>query len=198
MYTNTDENQTFRILLMVAVGLLLLYCAWYMICEFKHIRDESEYKDIMETEVSLLAQVLAQASDQKQMIDIVTNLKYFPDGSGRFFILDYEGNLYCHGESGFCGRINLRDQSNSLPFNVPHEDIVSIARDGGGYIKYDYYGVQHLAFIQPVPNTKLIVGSSLGVDHNSKMTRKLWKLDQKLKSKTQQSTTVSSPSQSKK
>lgn len=163
----------------ITIVLLFVYAAYYLVREAKHLRDESECRDIMESEVILLSKILSKNSSL-DMIKIISKLHYFPDDSGSFFVMDYQGKLWCHSEHDHVGPTDLT-QSHNLSFHLPHEDIIRVARQGGGYVRYEWHGRQKLTFVHPVANTPYIVGSGLCVDSDSQLRRRVWNVKQKLK-----------------
>lgn len=170
-----------EIWLIIGIGLLIFGCVWYIYREIKYARDESEYKDLLESQVRLVAQIMSDKQNQTPaFIKTVSQLKFFPDQSGSFFIIDFQGNLYCNGDDEFCGVVDLT-KPNDLHYQYPYQDIIQAARDGGGYIKFNWKGMQFLAFIQNIPSSNLIIGSGLFTDSSSCKRRKKWNIKQRIK-----------------
>lgn len=126
------------------------------------MRNEAEYRDIVEYQTMLVAAMIKQ---NPSIVSSVGNLRYFPDNSGFFIVLDLNGKVVTHG-----------DEEDESSFNLPASDILTIAKEGGGYIRYNYKGNVHDLFIYFYPGSKYIVCSGLFID-NQNINRRLsqWK-----------------------
>ena len=131
------------------------------------VRNESEYRDIVEYQTMLVAAMLAA---QPNLLPTVGKLRYFPDQSGFFIVLDYTGKILVHGD--YDGKL---DSEQHLPFIIPVNDMVETAKNGGGYIRYNYKGHIYQSFVYGYPNSPYIVTSGLFSDLHHVTKRKEWK-----------------------
>lgn len=154
------------ILLIIIIILFLLLCKVY-IANLIELRNESEYRDIVEYEVMLAAQLL---SVDPKLLNTLGKIRFFPDNSGFFIVIDFNGSLLVHGD--YNG--NLSDTSK-LPFELPVKDIIDTAKQGGGYIRYNYRGNLYQSFIYPVPDSNMILSSGLIIDSAFIKKRQQWK-----------------------
>ena len=170
----SDDGSDDGWMVVVAVGVLLLLACWFYARLLSDIRDESECKDIVEAQTHLASQMLAQ-QPKRETIQAIKNLRYMPDKSGYFYVLDYTGHMYCHGESGIEGKYDMTSPTCPLPFSKPVKDIVAVARKGGGFLKYNWKGGQKSTYVCPVAGSNLIICSGLMTDTESVKRRKRWK-----------------------
>ena len=117
-------------------------------------RNESEYKDIVEYQTMLVANILTQ---NPSILSSIGKLRYFPDKSGFFIILDYSGKILVNGD--YDG-----DLAGPLPFDLPTANIVDTAKQGGGYIIFNYKGNIFQLFIYSIPSSPYIVCSGIFTD----------------------------------
>ena len=117
-------------------------------------RNESEYKDIVEYQTMLTANILSQTPS---ILSSIKNLRYFPDKSGFFIILNYAGKILVNGD--YDGDLN-----GPLPFDLPTTNIVDTAKQGGGYIKFNYKGNIFQLFVYSIPSSPYIVCSGMFTD----------------------------------
>lgn len=159
-------------ILLCFIFVLFLLLMWIYITNIINIRNESEYKDIVEYQTMLVANLLTK---HPNILPSIGKLRYFPDNSGFFIVLDIEGKILVHGN--YDGDVSNIDQ---LPFHIPTKEIVEVAKGGGGYIRYNYQGYIYQTFVYLVPNSSYIVCSGLYVDTQHIQARKQWKRFDKL------------------
>jgi hypothetical protein len=154
------------VLVIILVTLLLVYIR-HLYC----IRNESEYRDIMEYQTMLVAALL---HNQPSLLPLIGSIRFFPDQSGFFIVLNYQGKLLAHGDA------NIPSQPDEeLPFFFPSDDIVDIAKSGGGYLRYNYKGHVYQSFIHAHPHSPYIVCSGIFSDTNHINKRNNWKRSDK-------------------
>ena len=115
-------------------------------------RNEAEYRDIMEYQTMLVAALVEQSP---AIIPSISKIRYFPDKSGFFTVLNFQGKLLCHGD--YDGNLDEK----SLPFNFPVNEIVELAKNGGGYIRYNYKGFIYESFVYVYPDSSYIICSGI-------------------------------------
>lgn len=157
-----NKMETVQICLL---GIVCLLSFVLLVSYFKNtiaMRNEAEYRDIVEYQTMLLAAMIKQNAE---LVKSAGNLRYFPDSSGFFMVLDLDGKVVAHG-----------DDEDENSFNLPISEILTVAKEGGGYVRYNYKGNVHDLFIYLYPGSKYIVCSGLFVD-NQNITRRLskWK-----------------------
>ncbi len=131
-------------------------------------RNESEYRDIIEYQTTLLGHILAE---NPNVLPTISKLRFFPDKSGFFIVLNYEGKILSHGD--YKGEIK---DSTTVPFQLPTREMVEIAKNGGGYIRYNYKGYIYQSFVYSLPTSPYIVCSGLFTDiHHIEKRRNQWK-----------------------
>jgi len=159
-------------ILLCFIFVLFLLLMWNYITNMIHTRNESEYKDITEYQTMLVANLLTK---HPVILPSIGKLRYFPDNSGFFMVLNLEGKILVHGN--YDGDVS---NAEKLPFNVPTKEIVEVAKEGGGYIRYNYKGYIYQTFVYLAPNSPYIVCSGLYVDTQHIQARKRWKRFDKL------------------
>jgi len=139
------------------IGLL---CAYFILVvallfhyhRYMHIlRNEAEYRDIVEYQTMLTSALLFQ---NPSILSTLNQIRYFPDRSGFFVVLDFDGNVLSHGD--YNGKVD-----ESLPFNLPITSLIDAAKNGGGYVKYNYKGYIYDSFVYNYPGSSFIVCSGL-------------------------------------
>ena len=150
----------------VVIVVLLILLRLY-ISNVMTIRNESEYKDIVEYQTMLLSDIL---TDNPSILPSIGKLRYFPDKSGFFIVLDYLGKILVHGD--FSGDLN-----GTLPFDLPVTSITDIAKQGGGYVRFNYKGNIFQLFVYSTPSSSpYIVCSGMNTDvHHIDFRQKMWK-----------------------
>lgn len=155
-----------------AVGILLAFAVWYWVRGTLEARNECECKDIMECQAEQLAGILKHHNSES-LFKTISSLRFLPDKSGYFVIMDYEGTIYAHGGLEWSGK------EKTLPICFPTSDIVNVAKNGGGYVKYEHEGRQNTMYIVGVPEQRIIVCSNLPTDSQSVRKRQRWRMIQK-------------------
>ena len=117
-------------------------------------RNESEYKDILEYQTMLMANLLAQ---NPVILPTIGKIRFFPDQSGFFIVFDYSGKMLIHGD--YHGDLN-----GPLPFEIPASQIVELAQQGGGYLKFNYKGSIFQLFVYSIPSSTYIVCAGIFTD----------------------------------
>jgi hypothetical protein len=118
----------------------------------------------------LVANLITQHPD---LIPTVGKVRYFPDRSGFFIVLGFDGKVLVHGD--YEGSIETTPPKQ-LPFELPINEIITIAKQGGGYLKMNYKGYIYQMFIYSVLNSPYIVCSGLYIDtYHIKQRRTQWK-----------------------
>ena len=152
---------------------VLILLIWNYLVMFIDTRNESEYRDLMEQQTVLVSKIIQQ---QSSIIPTIGKLRYFPDKSGFFVVLNYEGKILVHGD--YQG--NVQDLTN-IPFEFPITDITEMARHGGGYIRYNYKGYIYQSFVCSLSNSPYIVCSGLFIDvYHTEKRKKEWKRRDKI------------------
>lgn len=135
------------------------------------IRNESEYHNIVEHQTTLVADIL---KENPNILPTIKKLRYFPDKSGYFIVLDFSGKILIHGE--YDGDLN-----GSLPFELPVKSIIEIAKNGGGYLKFNYMGFLCKLFVYAAPNSSFIICSGIYTDAEHINDRiQMWKRQNKI------------------
>jgi hypothetical protein len=137
------------VLILLSVTLIWVYCKNAIAT-----RNEAEYRDIVEYQTMLAAALISQ---HPSLIPDFQKVRYFPDQSGFFVVLDFTGKVLCHGD--YDGDID-----QPLPFNLPINSILETARNGGGYVRYNYKGHIYESFVYVYPGSSYIVCSGLFID----------------------------------
>jgi hypothetical protein len=156
MIKNKNMSESIHWGLLGVLGLLLFYLIWSYGKNVIVTRNEAEYRDIVEYQTMLVA---ALVHKNPKLIPEFQTVRYFPDQSGFFIILDFDGTLLVHGD--YSG-----DLTQPLPFNWPVTVILDTAKNGGGYIRYNYKGYVYESFIYIYPGSSYIVCSGLFNDHH--------------------------------
>jgi hypothetical protein len=134
------------------------------------LRNEAEYRDLVEYQTMLTSALLFK---NPSILPTLSHVRYFPDQSGFFVVLNFDGNILSHGD--YDGNMN-----EILPFNVPVTSIIEIAKNGGGYVKYNYKGYIYDSFVYNYPGSPFIVCSGLYNDPQHIQSRThLWKRQDK-------------------
>jgi hypothetical protein len=155
---------TVQICLLGMVGLLTFVLLTSYFKNAIAIRNESEYRDIVEHQVMLMSALIKQ---NPELIKRIENIRYFRDHSGFFIVLDTTGKIVAHGD---------RESTEESTLNLPINDILNIAKEGNGYIKYNHRGHIHELFVYICPGSKYIVCSGLFIDNHHVNRRLLnWK-----------------------
>jgi hypothetical protein len=136
------------------LAILSFFLVWSYLKNAIAMRNEAEYRDIVEYQSMLAAALISQ---NPEIIPSFNKIRYFPDQSGFFVVLDFNGNVLVHGD--YSG--NLKE---TLPFNLPINSIMDTARNGGGYVRYNYKGHVYESFIYVYPGSPYIVCSGLFID----------------------------------
>lgn len=139
------------------IGVLVLLSfilIWSYLRNAIAMRNEAEYRDIVEYQAMLAAAIISQ---NPEIIPSFNKVRYFPDQSGFFIVLDFNGNVLVHGDYN-------GDLKEPLPFNLPLSAIIDAARNGGGYVRYNYKGHVYESFIYVYPGSSYIVCSGLFID----------------------------------
>lgn len=149
------------VLILLSVTLIWVYCKNTI-----SMRNEAEYRDIVEYQTMLAASLISQEPD---WIPKFRKIRYFPDQSGFFIVLDFTGKILCHGD--YDG-----DVTQTLPFNFPTSAILDVARNGGGYVRYNYKGFIYESFVYVYPGSSYVVCSGLFMDlHHIQQRLSTWK-----------------------
>lgn len=133
------------------LGLLLVLLLWTYGKTLIISRNEAEYRDIVEYQTMLASALLQQVPEA---VPALARIRYFPDRSGFFLVLDFQGQVLCHGD--YDGKLQ-----GDLPFHIPVAEMVTLARSGGGYVKYNYKGFIYESFVYASPDSPFIVCSGL-------------------------------------
>jgi hypothetical protein len=152
------------------VGGLVVIIIILLFVYIRHIltlRNESEYRDIVEYQTMLVAAMLAH---NPSLLSMIGKIRYFPDQSGFFVVLNYSGQILVHGD--YDGDLK---SENDLPFVIPVGDMVELAKNGGGYVRYNYQGHVYQSFVFAYPNSPYIVCSGLFSDIYHTDKRQRWK-----------------------
>ena len=141
--------------------ILLVSCFLYYYCRYiRVLRNEAEYRDIIEYQTMLVAALLEQHPD---LLETLQTIRYFPDQSGFFTVLNFEGII-----------VSQIAQNSNL--NLPIEVIIETARKGGGYVKYNSQGNIYDSFVYTYPGGKYVVCSGLfNNPHNIHTREQTWK-----------------------
>lgn len=150
-------NELILIIVSITLTAILIHLYFSNVVE---LRNESEFKDIVEYQVRLAVQLL---SENPQIISSLSKVRFFPDRSGSLIVLDYNGKLLTDGSD-----LGLTDHETV-------KKIVQVAKHGGGYVRYFHGGGIFNAFILPVPNQNQIVMSGLFIDKDHILNRKQWR-----------------------
>lgn len=162
------------ILLIFLVGLLITIYAHNQMIN----RNESEYMDIIEYQTMSMSALLSQSdptlnSSTKSLLNSISNIRFFPDLSGKFYIFDMNGKIW-----------DIKSQNFISDPSLPTSSIVKIITDGntGGYIRFIKDGLAFRMFVYGVKiNDKntFIVGSGLYIDQQHIDERNNWSRKQK-------------------
>jgi len=155
------------------LGLVLL-SLWFWVDHTLELRNECECKDLMECQTNQLATILSNNSSD-QLYKTISTMRFFPDDSGSYFVMDYNGTIYADSELGICEKKDVKE----VPVHRPFTKIVDLAKKGGGYVKYEWKGRQKTAYVKPVPEQNLLLCSSMYTDWHSIKKRRKWNLVQK-------------------
>jgi hypothetical protein len=149
-------NLILWILYVLFVSILLYYYCRYL----RVLRNEAEYRDIIEYQTMLIAALLDQHPD---LLNTLHTIRYFPDQSGYFTILNFDGKIVSQ----------IPECSNS---SLPVDIIIETARRGGGYVKYNNQGNIYDCFAYSYPGSKYIVCSGIfNNPHNIQTREHKWK-----------------------
>jgi len=159
-------------ILIILLVVLFIFLVRTYILHMIDIRNESEYKDIVEYETMLVSSLI---SANPEFIPTIGQIRYFPDKSGFFVVLNMSGKLLVHGD--YEGDLST---PSSLPFALNIPEIVDIARNGGGYLKHNYKGYMFHSFIYASPGSSYIVMSGMYMDTDHIARRHEWKRVNKL------------------
>ena len=143
---------TYDVGVMILLFVLFLLLMFVYCKNFISTRNESEYKDIVELQTMLVADLL---NADNGILNSIGKLRYFPDKSGFFFVLDFSGKLLVHGD--YDGDISVE---SNLPFSIPTKEIVEIAKQGGGHLVFNYKGHVYQSFIYSSSSASSSLSSS--------------------------------------
>jgi hypothetical protein len=156
------NTEWWLVVLLAVIVVVLLVAYTQHLCA---MRNESEYRDIMEYQTMLVAALL---KEQPSLLKTISQIRYFPDQSGFFIVLDYDNKLLAHGD--YHG-----DLTQKVPFDLPAKDLVDLAKQGGGYMRLNYRGHLYDFFVYAYANSPFVVVSGLSVDSHHVANRCNWK-----------------------
>jgi hypothetical protein len=128
------------------------------------MRNEAEYRDIIEYQTLLTAALLFK---NPSILPTLDKIRYFPDQSGFFIVLNFDGKVLSHGDFENNDTNNDTNNNNSddiLPFQLPVANIIETAKNGGGYVKFNYRGDVYDSFVYNHSGSPYIVCSGLFSD----------------------------------
>lgn len=167
----------YNVLIFFIIVIIMIFAAWYWFDTLFGIRNESECKNIMEWQTDQIANIISNSNYVNDLFETIRRLRFLPDNSGFYFILDYSGNLYCYGKDNWYGKLNVN--KTNLPVSIPFQEIIEKAKKGGGYVKYGWKGRQKSCYISPCKGKSFITCGTIFTDKKSIQQRRKWALHQK-------------------
>lgn len=153
----------------LAFVLIIILISLY-IHSIVNVRNESEYRDVVEYQTTLVGNLLLL---QPTLLPSLGRIRYFPDQSGFFVVIDYEGKILANG-----------DPASASAQSFPVQDIIQLAKNGGGYLRHNYRGELYQTFVYANPQSPYIVCSGLFVDSSQMNRRTKWRRTTKMMCKT--------------
>ena len=137
----------FCVYFLIVVLLLYLYLKYIIV-----LRNEAEYRDIVEYQTLLTAALL---HNTPEILSTLDKIRYFPDQSGFFIVLNFEGEVVSHGD------VDSSSDASPTTFQLPVATIIETAKNGGGYVKYNYKGFIYDSFVYNHVGSPYIVCSGI-------------------------------------
>ncbi|MDC0335976.1 cache domain-containing protein [Pseudodesulfovibrio sp.] len=114
-----------------------------------------------------LLQKVAEREDQILMLrDFIQPIRFFPDGSGYFFVFDMDGICIAHGAQPNLEGNNMLEFKDVKGFQVI-KTMIEKSQTGGGYIEYNWEKpgsdgfFMKLGYVAPIPGTDFLLGSGV-------------------------------------
>ncbi|QGY39924.1 sodium:calcium antiporter [Pseudodesulfovibrio cashew] len=117
-----------------------------------------------------LGGLLSGVEDREEQIRLVrafiTPVRFFPDGSGYYFVYDYSGVCIAHGTQPELVGMDLLDMRDKAGIPVIRK-IIGTARAGGGFIEYYWeepglVGThEKISYVKPIRGTDFIIGTGI-------------------------------------
>lgn len=145
---------SFNFALLFVFSLLLMFLLFHYFKHMSMLRNEAEYRDVVEYQTMLIAALLVK---NPGILATLNQIRYFPDQSGFFVVYDVQGKLLTHGDFN-CDISAIND---NLSLNMPTSQILEVAKNGGGYVQYNYKGYVYDTFVYNYTGSPYIVCSGL-------------------------------------
>lgn len=108
-----------------------------------------------------------ERQDQILMLrEFVTPIRFFPDQSGYFYVLDMDGVCIAHAAQPFRDGQDMYDYKDAKGFLVVQE-MIETAQKGGGFVEYNWdkpgsEGLfEKLGYVEPIPGTTYFIGAGI-------------------------------------
>lgn len=108
-----------------------------------------------------------ERDDQILMIrDYIHPIRFFPDDSGYFFVLDMNGLCVAHAGQPELEGSDMLDYRDVKGFLVVRA-MLEKARTGGGFVEYSWEKpgsdgfFQKLGYVEPIPGTDYVIGTGV-------------------------------------
>ena len=144
---------SFNFILLCVYFVLIVFLLYQYFKYLTILRNEAEYRDLVEYQTLLTAALLFK---NPSILSTLDQIRYFPDQSGFFIVLNFDGKVLSHGD--YDGDVQVDD---ILPFHLPVANILETAKNGGGYVKYNYKGYIYDSFVYNHVGSPYIVCSGL-------------------------------------
>lgn len=179
-------SSSFLVVQTICVGLIVLMSIVGVMVYMHRVyieRNESEYQHIVEYQTMLLSALISQESSTQSLLTTIPKIRFFPDQSGSFVILNTGGKILTQTQS---------------TYYYPVQRIVELAQSGGGWIRFSVDGSPFDCFVHHLANTDLIVCSGLYADASDIESRSNWKRAKRylLKENTKPRAPMKTPQQS--
>ena len=150
---------SFNFILLGVYFVLIVFLLYHYFKYLTILRNESEYRDLVEYQTLLTAALLFK---NPSILSTLDQIRYFPDQSGFFIVLNFDGKVLSHGD--YAGDVKLDNDDGVIPFHLPVASIIETAKNGGGYVKYNYKGHIYDSFVYNYVGSPYIVCSGLYSD----------------------------------
>ena len=140
----------------------LVLLSWIYVKDLIRIRNENEYKNVVEVHAEFLAKLLVADPNLIHCLEENSELlRFLPDGSGFLVVLDDTGKTLFHGNPDGC--------------TLPSAEVLETAKLGGGYLRHAHHGRLFQCYVCVIPGSPFVVCSGLFMDTETVKERCDWK-----------------------
>lgn len=115
---------------------------------------------------SVLKDTGDQAVREKIIRDFIADVRFFPDGTGYFYVYDFAGRNVAHPiNPKLVGQLLIEKQDEKGGY--PIRTLVGKAQSGGGFVDFRWphpkTGIEEIkkGYVRPIPNTPYWIGTGV-------------------------------------